>query len=505
MDSNGQDSSTDMSARSSKTAAVLAWDPHQEKVVHINLVPEGFKGAECRVCGERLIAANRDFKERVKAFYFSHRQESDCTGEAESLAHMWAKQIIAEEMAILLPGYETTASLEDWDASNEFVGRAWSPERHVELAHVELEQKLTVGDQTRTPDITASLDGKTPLFIEIHITNPLDSARRLFYEQHNFNCFEIHVKDRQTVEWLELLADPDAFRVHVIEKAPREWAHCNLYPDAMLDAVENAKKQVVIARNARAKEAERRLARENQKAHEDLQKAKSRQEIVAQIERKLVIARQSAWREKRLRDYMQQVMRRNSKSAKISDLLTERYGRIPPEANVPVPDELAFWETHRCVWQWLIYEFLVIEPYLGALDFEARHGTQYWKKPIHPGGDIRPKNWVQVAPSFSKYRRVTPGDACRRIFKAGIKPSPLAIDVANLLGCGVEEIPVNKPRELAEISDQDWKWIPKPSLAVQHYLRALSDKGVLFEFEESYGSQGLGAFQLKGRETPPLA
>ncbi|MDF1779828.1 MAG: hypothetical protein P1U67_00885 [Alcanivoracaceae bacterium] len=488
-----------------KVASVLAWDPSTENVVHINLVAEGFKGAECRVCKEKLTAANRKFDGRIKAFYFSHRQGSECSGEAESLAHLWAKQIIAEQKALLLPGYETELALEDWEGDNKIIGRAWSPGRRVELTRTQLEHRLVVEGEIRTPDVTAYLSENVPLFVEVHVANPVDSVRGSFYRRNHLNCLEIHVKECQGEEWQELLASPDRFREHVIEKAHREWVSCNLYPDDIHAALDDAMEKARIEKLAQEREAERRLAQDALKAEQAQEQANVRQQVLEQIARKLVRARQEQWREKRRQEYLQQVIKPRTKSAKVSDTLIKRFGLIPAEVNVPVPDELAFWEVHRCVWQWAIYEFLVIEPYQKALKFEAQHGVQYWRKPLNPGGDILPKNWVQADASLAKYRQVTPGDACRRLYKKGVKSSPLTEDVAKLLACGAEEIPARKPRELTEINDQDWEWVPKPALAVQHYLRALRDKGILYEFETSYGSQGLGAFQLKGRQTPPLA
>lgn len=70
------------------------------KIVSIDEVESGIKcGCICPACGNALIAK----KGKIKIHHFAHSNSEECKGSIETSIHMLAKEILSEEMNMMLP------------------------------------------------------------------------------------------------------------------------------------------------------------------------------------------------------------------------------------------------------------------------------------------------------------------------------------------------------------------------------------------------------------------
>jgi hypothetical protein len=191
-------------------------------------------GCFCPECGAELTAK----KGWKNAHHFAHTVDSDCTGGVETAIHLLAKEIIATEMKICLPGTEAiypflapvlkkdlgyiknqnpfsylesalkpsqTYYLNPFESSgfelNGLLAKVSEiiPSKSVDIDHVRVEERL----ENIVPDIIATINGQDVL-IEIANTHFIDDTKLKKIRAHAWPTIEIDVSDIGTVDFEEI-------------------------------------------------------------------------------------------------------------------------------------------------------------------------------------------------------------------------------------------------------------------------------------------------------------
>lgn len=172
-------------------------------------VPAGLAcGCVCPVCGERLVARNKDFEGRKRIRHFQHAGTSRCPGGVETAVHRMAKQVLASADAVLLPRW----------ASGDVVIEPellWVRASRLEVALL---------DGAARPDAVVQGEAGTVEFgelcIEIRVHHAVDDAKRQLLASHGKDVVEIDLSALDD----ETIADQAAFRRSVLETAGnRTW------------------------------------------------------------------------------------------------------------------------------------------------------------------------------------------------------------------------------------------------------------------------------------------
>lgn len=171
------------------------------QLAHVDSVANGAGcGCHCPDCGEPVLAIQGE----QLAHHFRHAAESNCRSSYESMAHILAKQVIAEEKRLRLPAL--MVKLPD-EGDHLFI------EDHIaSLTNVEIEP----WKKGMRPDAVATWED-TEIGIEVFVTNRCDPVRVKRYRDRNMAALEINLSG-----FAESL-DPKTFRNAVIHGASRRW------------------------------------------------------------------------------------------------------------------------------------------------------------------------------------------------------------------------------------------------------------------------------------------
>lgn len=152
----------------------------------------------CPICKAPLIVKNRIPAELAKReHHFAHEWGSKCTANDETVRHYWAKEIVLEEKALMLP------------EGNERITPG--------LIHLsEAAQEKWIEPYGIRPDVFAKTKSGEELLIEFYVSHKVSAKKRKIIKENNLNCIEI---DLNHVE-----LDKDAIRSFLLEKTEhKEW------------------------------------------------------------------------------------------------------------------------------------------------------------------------------------------------------------------------------------------------------------------------------------------
>lgn len=180
----------------------LAWAINASSVlVSVETVPRGAACAcRCPDCGAPLVSKQG----KLLAWHFAHETTSSCAGGGETMAHILAKQIIADELRLRLPADHTI-----------FRGRYHSclNEQSALFESAVLEEWR----QGIRPDLTAQWDGVT-VAVEVLVTHPCSVEKIDLCQQKRLPVVEIDLS-----RWNRDDFDDDEFKQSVLQTAPRKW------------------------------------------------------------------------------------------------------------------------------------------------------------------------------------------------------------------------------------------------------------------------------------------
>ncbi len=142
----------------------LVYAYRKNKLVHISEVETGLKcNCICKTCGKRLIAKNSEGNIKIK--HFAHYDETNCTGNPETLLHCKAKEIIAKTKNVLFPG----VSIKYADPIDNIV-------LEQEKLHRVTSSKIEVDLDDIRPDILLKIDEEL-FIVEIYVTHRVNNKK----------------------------------------------------------------------------------------------------------------------------------------------------------------------------------------------------------------------------------------------------------------------------------------------------------------------------------------
>ena len=223
-------------------------------------------GCRCPRCSRRLVAK----KGPIIRHHFSHEADFVCVGAYETMAHLLAKQIIADAGMVRIPAINPTGY--SWGAG---AGEA-------KFASVEVEVTMP----GMRPDIIGYSDADPPLLIEV--------AVRHYCAQEKIDLLRARALPAMEIDLGIFRSDlePDALRAAVLSDAPRKWLHhaevdrliAEAREQLALAALAAKAEREAQAREAAAKwEAERPQREAEQERHKAVWEAEERR--AAQRER----------------------------------------------------------------------------------------------------------------------------------------------------------------------------------------------------------------------------
>ena len=145
-------------------------------IVHISEVASGAAcDCTCPSCSSKLIAK----KGKEKSHHFAHDSKTSCEYGYQTSLHMAAKEILFSAQSMLIP-----------EVILPFKGlhriKTISPERKINIDHVELEQKTG----SIIPDIVIQC-GNRKLFVEIFVTHKTDNSKLEKIKELDISTIEI--------------------------------------------------------------------------------------------------------------------------------------------------------------------------------------------------------------------------------------------------------------------------------------------------------------------------
>lgn len=143
------------------TDSIIKYALHQltDKPVFINDAANGLAcNCKCEKCNERLEA----IQGKVNEWHFRHHKDTNCFGGQETAIHKLAKQIIVDNLQILIPDEA--------------------------LAYSQARQEERFG--SIIPDVTVFANEET-VYFEIAVTNPVDTLKENFYTSGQHKSIEI--------------------------------------------------------------------------------------------------------------------------------------------------------------------------------------------------------------------------------------------------------------------------------------------------------------------------
>ncbi|MBQ7502457.1 hypothetical protein IJT93_07050 [bacterium] len=140
----------------------------------------------CPACGDSLIAK----KGKERRYHFAHASNESCADGYETLLHLLAKKILSEAKNILLPAVYLELNNHRFKISEP---------KEIEIEHVEIEKRLSDGDNVIIPDvIITDKISEREIFVEIKVTHPVDSQKLTKIKRRNKSTIEIDLSRIET-------------------------------------------------------------------------------------------------------------------------------------------------------------------------------------------------------------------------------------------------------------------------------------------------------------------
>lgn len=221
-------------------------------------------GCVCPACHRTLVAKAQASRRRRP--HFAHMVDLGCATGTETGIHLRAKQVICDQMRLLLPGWHgellrwpNPARLRD-SAGNWHEGvRVCLPEKQAVLLEAEPERGL--GDYR--PDVHA-VDEEGVLLIEIRVTHAVDDAKSEQVRGDGLRMIEIDLSSMDR----DIPHDVAAFDRMVLEEpGNRTWVSCPS-AEAAWAASQTALEDRIAVINGELAEQARRREREAQRLQE---------------------------------------------------------------------------------------------------------------------------------------------------------------------------------------------------------------------------------------------
>lgn len=194
-----------------------------EKLIHISELTKEERGNKCNCicpkCKNPLIARMGD----IKIHHFAHKTE-DCKGGLETALHLFAKEVLERRMELVIPKgtipfSEKITRLEDFKNVSPLMDKKEIfPAQRLKFDSVEIEKKVA----NIIPDIVV-YQGKTPLFIEIVVTNPVNPLKQMKIEELNISTLQINIGIY--VENFNEFSKEEIERLIIEETKNKTWVH----------------------------------------------------------------------------------------------------------------------------------------------------------------------------------------------------------------------------------------------------------------------------------------
>ena len=187
----------------------LCYGMKDEKLIHISDAVSGLEcGCQCPACGTSLIARKGD----VRRHHFAHQQGQDARSCLETVLHLYAKQVVAEQHKVLLPDTYLSVEKKD-DARTLHQKHIYETGVMAKFTQVSLE----VARDSYRADAVGFLEGFGEIDIEIRVTHEVDQEKREKVRAINKPMIEIDLST------LSRDASPEDILEAVLYTAPREW------------------------------------------------------------------------------------------------------------------------------------------------------------------------------------------------------------------------------------------------------------------------------------------
>ncbi|WP_230460165.1 competence protein CoiA family protein, partial [Sansalvadorimonas verongulae] len=159
----------EMKRNSQSQDVELCYGMKEGTLIHISEAVSGLEcGCQCPACGSSLIARKGD----VRKHHFAHQQGQDTRSCLETVLHLMAKQIIAEQKKILLPDTYLKAEKRD-DAGNLHNQHIYEKGLMASFTQISLE----VARDNYRADAVGYLESFGELDIEIRVTHEVDKEK----------------------------------------------------------------------------------------------------------------------------------------------------------------------------------------------------------------------------------------------------------------------------------------------------------------------------------------
>lgn len=155
-------------------------------------------GCVCPTCKKPVAAKHGRGKRRP---HFSHRSNVECSGNLESATYKRAKQLISDNLVVLLPAWNGQFGLPNPPVAQTATGR-WIKGEKVTVS-AQLVDLRDVREEPNfegfRPDIIAK-DGEGELLIEIRVSHAVDAIKAALVRQAGHRMIEIDLS-RVATDW----------------------------------------------------------------------------------------------------------------------------------------------------------------------------------------------------------------------------------------------------------------------------------------------------------------
>lgn len=199
------------------------------RMVRVQEVAKGLScDCVCPACGHALVAKAKDSNFRRP--HFAHYRDADCRTGFETSVHKAAKQLIAKQLRLCLPGWDGELDMPNPPMMMD-VARFQHLGRPIEYLPVSIEllsASLEVARGDYIPDITA-MDADGELLIEIRVSHAVEALKRHRVQSEGVRMLEIDLSRLTLADSL----DQEVFEREVLENIKnRIWISCSAATDA---------------------------------------------------------------------------------------------------------------------------------------------------------------------------------------------------------------------------------------------------------------------------------
>lgn len=156
-----------------------------DDLVHVDSVDNGAKcNCFCPSCKKPLLAKQGD----INSWHFSHA-DAACKYGVETALHLKAKEILAEEGRLMIPGLRV---------GNNFHIKKILPDQEIKFDEVRVEENLI----SIVPDLIVCKSGKE-MYIEIAVTHFVDDKKLGVIKEKGVSCLEINLSSFKKMDITE--------------------------------------------------------------------------------------------------------------------------------------------------------------------------------------------------------------------------------------------------------------------------------------------------------------